>query len=289
MSTLPDASVSRHAAEPAGKADASRVALEWPRPVGIAVGIGAQLLFLWTIGQLFCFLSLRRVSHDAPFLFRDGLLSLQFSIWHSLLLYPPVQMRLTRWIPRYLYGSVYCIVTCVTLLALIRFWVTSPYILYQLTGTAAVAVEWGFYASWAALAYSLHLTGLGYQTGLTPWWHWFRRVKSPVRSFQEKQVYRVFRHPVYLAFLGLIWLQARMTLDQFLLTGTWTVYILIGSYLKDERMARYLGETYRAYQRRVPGFPLVISNIGVPDAPSRHAAHVLLRTSTADGCSRRAA
>ena len=33
-----------------------------------------------------------------------------------------------------------------------------------------------FLASWVALFYSLSLTGLGYQTGWTPWWHWLRRV-----------------------------------------------------------------------------------------------------------------
>ena len=289
MTVASGTSLSLPLPETTGKWPVQASAIHWPRPIGIAVGISAQLVFLWTVVQLFRFLSLQRVSTDAPFAMRDGLLSVQFGVWHSLLLYPPVRQRLTRWIPKYLYGSVYCIVTCLTLLMLIRFWATSPDIIYQLTGTAAVATACGFYASWIALAYSLHLTGVGYQTGLTPWWHWFRGAKPPARSFQDRQVYRVFRHPVYLSFLGLIWFQTRMSFDQLVLTGTWTVYILIGSYLKDERMALYVGETYRANQRRVPGFPLVVRNIGVPESPTCQSATSSLQRTSAEDCVRKAA
>ncbi|MCA9028506.1 MAG: hypothetical protein KDA86_25070 [Planctomycetaceae bacterium] len=77
----------------------------------------------------------------------------------------------------------------------------------------------------------------------------------PPRPFLEHGAYRWFRHPIYLSFLGLIWFTPRMTLDHALLTGWWTVYIFVGSYLKDERLAFYLGESYREYQRRVPGYP----------------------------------
>ena len=48
-----------------------------------------------------------------------------------------------------------------------------------------------------------------------------------------------------------------MTLDHAVLTGIWTVYIFVGSYLKDRRLVHYLGDAYRAYQARVPGYPLV--------------------------------
>jgi hypothetical protein len=39
--------------------------------------------------------------------------------------------------------------------------------------------------------------------------------------------------------------------------GVWTAYIAVGSYLKDERLAFFLGRTYREYQERVPGYPLI--------------------------------
>ncbi len=67
------------------------------------------------------------------------------------------------------------------------------------------------------------------------------------------------RHPVYLSFLGLIWFTPRMSVDHAILTGIWTVYILVGSHLKDQRLAYYVGATYRHYQQQVAGYPLVFS------------------------------
>jgi hypothetical protein len=48
-----------------------------------------------------------------------------------------------------------------------------------------------------------------------------------------------------------------MTWDHALLTSVWTIYIFIGSYLKDERLAFYVGESYRRYQEQVVGYPLL--------------------------------
>jgi protein-S-isoprenylcysteine O-methyltransferase Ste14 len=67
------------------------------------------------------------------------------------------------------------------------------------------------------------------------------------------------RHPVYLSFLGLIWFVPTVTLDRALLIAVWTVYVFVGSYLKDRRLQHYLGPTYREYQARVPGYPGMIA------------------------------
>ncbi len=48
-----------------------------------------------------------------------------------------------------------------------------------------------------------------------------------------------------------------MTLDHAVLTLLWTVYLFVGSYLKDERLAFYMGEEYRLYESRVPGYPFL--------------------------------
>jgi hypothetical protein len=65
----------------------------------------------------------------------------------------------------------------------------------------------------------------------------------------------LLRHPVYLSFLGLIWFTPVMTFDHAVLTGIWTVYIFIGSILKDERLRYYLGESYAGYMSQVAGYP----------------------------------
>jgi hypothetical protein len=105
------------------------------------------------------------------------------------------------------------------------------------------------------LIYSLWLSGFGYQTGGRPWWNWVRRRPQPRRPFNPRRIYLWIRHPAYLGFLGLIWFTPVITADRALLIVAWTIYVFIGSWLKDERLAYYIGEPYRLYQSRVPGYP----------------------------------
>ena len=101
------------------------------------------------------------------------------------------------------------------------------------------------------------LTGYGWQTGWTPFWAWFRGQPPAPRRFAERGAYRWLRHPVYLAFLGQIWLTPTATLDRFVMMVLLTVYVAVGSWLKDRRLLFYLGDAYRSYQARVPGYPVV--------------------------------
>jgi methanethiol S-methyltransferase len=48
-----------------------------------------------------------------------------------------------------------------------------------------------------------------------------------------------------------------MSMDHMILTAVWTAYIYAGGYLKDRRLVHYIGEPYREYARRVPGFPVI--------------------------------
>ena len=78
--------------------------------------------------------------------------------------------------------------------------------------------------------------------------------QPPRRRFKVKGAYRLMRHPVYLCFLGLIWCTPVVTLDRAVLTGLWTLYVFVGSYLKDRRLEHYLGVVYRQYEEQVPGY-----------------------------------
>ncbi len=235
----------------------SFVASRGRRALGVIAGVATQALFLVTAWRLFWFLKVgsSTVPTASPWL--AGALSLQFAVPHSLLLWPPVRRRLGRFIAPEFYGLFYCAATCLSLLLLFRYWPGSTRTLWVLEGRPAALVEWAFAASWIALFYSLHLTGLGHQTGLTPWWHWLRRRPTPRRGFTPRGAYRYLRHPVYLSFLGLIWFTPRMTVDHAILTVIWTAYLFVGSWLKDERLAFYLGDSYRKYQEHVSGYPLL--------------------------------
>ena len=173
-------------------------------------------------------------------------------------LLPAVRRRLECWIPAAFYGLFFCITACLGLLLVMMQWRSSSLVVWQMTGSGAIAVEVAFAAGWPALVYSLYLSGLGYQTGWTAWWHWLRRRPEPRRQFRPRSAYRIMRHPVYLCFLGLIWFVPTVTLDRAVLIAIWTGYVFVGSYLKDRRLGYYLGGRYRKYQARVPGYPGMI-------------------------------
>lgn len=228
---------------------------------GIAFGAGTQILFLWTAYHLFLFLRgpiSASVSGSRPFApLWDCLLAAFFAWPHSLLLHPAFQKRLKAHVNPMFMGCIHCVTTCVSLLGLFSMWTVSQTSLWDLHGWSATLMWIGFYGSWAALLYSLWLSGMGYQTGLLPWFYWLRGTKAPRRELASGGAFRFMRHPVYLSFLGLIWFTPHMTWDHVILTVVWTVYIYVGSYLKDRRLLHYVGQPYREYANRVPGFPLI--------------------------------
>lgn len=222
---------------------------------GLAAGVATHGLFAFTVWHLFWFLKGGQTNAGIGALWGDTLLSISFGVVHSGLLYPAIRETLGRWIMAPFYGLFYCAVTCGCLLGMFACWTTSPAIWWEFTDLARSVVHAGWYASWAGLLYGLWLGGLGYQTGATPWWNWVRRRPQSPRPFNPRGAFRFMRHPAYLGFLGLVWFTPVMTADRAVLTACWTIYVFIGSWLKDARLAHYIGDQYRIYQSQVPGYP----------------------------------
>lgn len=238
------------------------------RTAGILFGLLTHVLFAVTVWHLFWFLKgpTDVPSSTSPAIMRaatvDACLALAFALPHSVFLVPRVRKAIVGWgLAAPLYGCFYCVLSCTTLLCTILCWQPIHVVVWRWPAPLDRLVSAGFVASWVALVASLHLTGLGWQTGLTPWWAWVRRRPAPKREFIERGAYRVLRHPIYLSFLGLIWLVPVVTLDRAILIAVWSAYIYCGSVLKDRRLLSFLGDAYRDYQARVPGYP------GMPIGP----------------------
>lgn len=228
------------------------------RSLGIAYGFFNQILFVITVWYLFWFLRDGAMSPASDhWIIQDCGLAAAFAITHSIMLVPKTRKYLSRWIPSPFYDSTFCLVTCVSLLALFFGWRNSDTILWHVSGTLETIIRICFYASWAALLYSLALTGLGYQNGWTPFYYWLRRMKAPRREFRPRGAYKLIRHPVYLSFLGLVWFTPHMSLDHAALTAIWTAYIFYGSILKDRRLEHFIGAPYKRYESQVQGYPLM--------------------------------
>jgi protein-S-isoprenylcysteine O-methyltransferase Ste14 len=230
------------------------------RWLGVLLGFGAHAMLGVTVWFLFPFLmdSSAPESKASPAWWSwDILLIVQFGLSHSVLLYPPVRDWLERYLHGALHGVFFTLITCISLLLLVLTWQQSSIEYWRLEGWERYAIQAAYLASWVALAYTVSLTGAGFQTGWTPFWAWLRGKPRPRRRFEIRGAYRWLRHPVYLSFLGLVWFTPTMTLDRALLTGLMTGYVFLGSYFKDRRLLFFLGDAYRDYQSEVPGYPVI--------------------------------
>lgn len=227
------------------------------RFLGISFGIGTQALFLWTVVYLFLFLRYGGWSEYRGSWLVDTVLAIIFVVPHSILLAPPTSSWLKQWIPSGLLGCLHCATSCVSLLVMFHYWGRMDQEIWHARGWVEQAILFGFYGSWVALLYSLYWTGFGYQTGLTQWWYWFRQTPAPKREFVTRGAFRYMRHPVYMSFLGLIWFTPVMTLDHAILTAVWTAYIYAGSYFKDRRLLKFIGQPYYEYGKRISGLPII--------------------------------
>ena len=246
---------------------------------GIAFGLLTHLFFAITVWHVFFFL---RATHDGFYpgnQWGNVALALQFAIPHSLLLHRSVRDRLT-WIPTPFYGCFFTVVTMISFWLIFLFWRQDPVVLWQATGWTERVIQACYLGSWVVMLYSIGLSGYGWQTGWTPWYAWVQGKPHPRREFRIRSAYRFLRHPVYLGFLGLVWCTPTWTWDRVMLTGIWTAYIFIGSVLKDERLAFYMGNTYRAYQEQVPGYPFFwfgpLARRKAPPATVKKDAEVLM-------------
>jgi methanethiol S-methyltransferase len=231
---------------------------------GIAFGLSTQVLFLATLPPFFFFLRNDYAAAPAGPLWIDALLALGFGVPHSILLFPPTRRFITRLLPSELYGCLFCVATCLSLWLQFVFWRGSPTVVWAWSERIRPVVAAAHLGLWGLLFYSLYLSGLQYQTGLGPWWHWVRGRPLPKREFHPKGAFRYVRHPVYLSVLGLVWVTPTVTADRALLIAVWTAYIFVGSYLKDRRLARILGEQYTRYMEKVPAYPLLTWRLSGP-------------------------
>jgi protein-S-isoprenylcysteine O-methyltransferase Ste14 len=232
------------------------------RTFWITFGLATHVLFGVMVWCLFPFLRGLAADAEVPgvawgWWMWDLLLAGHFGVLHSLLLWRGTRRRLERFIPGPLYGCFFSLVTCVSLLLIIFTWQPSGIVLGRVSGAVGIGVSGLYLFGWGLLFYSLSMYGLGYQTGWVPYFAYLRGRKPPPRTFEPRGIYHLLRHPVYLSLLVIVWSTPVLTADRLLLNLVWTGYIFVGSYLKDERLAFYLGDLYRRYQARVPGYPFI--------------------------------
>lgn len=232
------------------------------KPLFILVGVGNIILFHFAIIRLFYFLydSSNRQTYSSLWvtLVIDISLLIFFCAPHSFLLTSNCKKRLLQYIPKPLYATFYSLHACLAIVLLDRFWGNFGIEFYrhefnfQTLGSYSIQIP--YIMSWIFMFWAMFSTGLFRQSGIEEWYKSLRNVKYK-QGLAIGGAYSVCRHPIYAAFLAMIWTAPNMTGDHLLISVAWSVYIFWGAGQKEKRLMR--NQTYRQYATEVTAFPFV--------------------------------
>lgn len=187
----------------------------------------------------------------------NGLLLAQFPLLHSWWLGDSGRRWLARLLPgdlgRPLATTTFAGISSLQLLACFILW--SPLSAPWWTPGPLVhdALTAGFAAAWVLLFLSMREAGLSLQSGSLGWrsvWRGTRPVYPPLPD--RRPLHSIIRQPIYAAFFLILWLSPAFTLEKIVFASLWSGYCVVGSRIKERRMARIHGTRFRAYQQRVP-------------------------------------
>ena len=180
----------------------------------------------------------------------DAGLFTTFALHHSVFARTGVKRRLAAVVPAALQRSVYVWVASALFLVVCAAWRPVPGELYRLTGVAAAA------------AYGVHIIGILLTArgsarldlldlaGIRP----VLSIQNPTSisvPLQTGGVYGFVRHPVYFAWMLLVFGTPHMTMTRLTFAVISTAYLAIAIPLEERALIGAFGAEYRAYQRRV--------------------------------------
>jgi steroid 5-alpha reductase family enzyme len=85
-------------------------------------------------------------------------------------------------------------------------------------------------------------------------WLYLRGRPYTPLPFRTPLLYNRVRHPLYVGWALAFWATPTMTLGHLLFAGTLTLYMALAARVEERDLVSHYGDTYRAYQRRVPMF-----------------------------------
>ena len=213
---------------------------------GAALFAASLIFFLYSYAVRFGAATVRQTPLAAAVL--NTALFSAFALHHSLFARTSMRQRVLRWTGPALERSAYVWVASLAFLGVCALWQPLPGELYHLTGVWAVAglTVQGLGILLTALGSArldvLDLAGL---RGVRP------RRRGALVPLQTGGLYRLVRHPVYFAWLLLVFGAPHMTMTRLIFAVVSTAYIALAIPFEERGLVAAFGDEYRQYQRRV--------------------------------------
>jgi protein-S-isoprenylcysteine O-methyltransferase Ste14 len=226
-------------------------------------GVFCHLLFLAThvylagfVGNLLVPKSLDSAPTDGLFAVGvDILLIGLFGLQHSIMARPWFKSIWTRLVPQPIERITYVLISCVAVYFLMWQWQGLDAIIWNVQHSVGRGFLWGLFAvGWLLVpAVSLMINHFDL-FGTRQVWPYLRGRPYTSLPFRTPLLYNRMRHPLYVGWALAFWATPTMTLGHFLFAGAMTLYMVIAARIEERDLVNHFGDTYRAYQRRVPRY-----------------------------------
>ena len=185
----------------------------------------------------------------------DVLLIGLFGLQHSIMARPWFKRTWTQLVPQPIERSTYCLLSCVVTFFLMWQWRGLDAVIWDVQHPAGRWLLWGLFAAgWLLIpAVSLMINHFDL-FGTRQVWLYLRGRPYTSLPFRTPLLYGRMRHPLYVGWALAFWATPTMTVGHLLFAGTLTLYMAVAARVEERDLVGHFGDTYRAYQRRVPMF-----------------------------------
>jgi protein-S-isoprenylcysteine O-methyltransferase Ste14 len=182
-----------------------------------------------------------------------GLLAL-FALQHSLMARSWFKRAWTRIVPPAAERSTYVLFSSVALILLFWQWRPIGGLVWQVdSALGRMSIDGIYAAGWLLLLVATFLINHFDLFGLRQAYLHFRGKPYTALRFRTPGLYRIVRHPIYLAWLCIFWSTPRMTVAHLVFALATTGYILMAIPLEERDLIQVYGDAYRRYKQQVPG------------------------------------
>jgi protein-S-isoprenylcysteine O-methyltransferase Ste14 len=215
---------------------------------GGVVFVGSLVYFAWCIARRYATAAMPPGGAVWPPVLVDVALFSAFSLHHSFFARTGVKQWLKRRVPPVLERSVYVWIASLLFIVTCAIWQPVPGGLWHITGPPE--------AVFGALQLAGGLAAVQMARQLDVWQlSGIRQVfagpdlRAP--EFVDRGLYAWVRHPIYTAWMVVVWLPPEMNGTRLVFALTSTLYLALAVPFEERDLVRMFGTDYVGYQRRV--------------------------------------
>jgi methanethiol S-methyltransferase len=176
-----------------------------------------------------------------------------FAAQHSVMARPGFKAVWTRIVPRTVERSTYVLLSSLLLALLCWKWQAIPAVVWDVSSPLPRALLLALFAlGWLIVLLSTFMINHFDLFGLRQVYLRLRGVDYTPPDFTRRALYGFVRHPIMLGFVIAFWATPHMSVGHLVFSIATTGYILVGIFLEERDLVKFIGPEYEAYREKVP-------------------------------------